>query len=159
VRARTCQFVSTIHDIEARDIPPCRVTLQIFALAFKQASSDLLTGEMVLAWVVDVFSCSDGDVWVHELGIFLDKFDPFSVFGHGNWAAPELVNCIVAGICFPLQNACVGVVRLLDLANNNRLEFPTRGLQVEVSLGKIVSYVSYGVEGRWSYLMQIVLLV
>ncbi len=110
MKARTCHTVSAINGNRTYYIPSCCVALEILALALEQASSNLLTGKMVLAWVMNMFRCPDRDLGIHELGIPLNKADPLAIFGHSDRTGPEIVDCIVAGICFPLEDTGIGVV-------------------------------------------------
>ena len=66
--------------------------------------------------------------------VALDESAPFEVAWHSNWAIAELLDCVVLFIGIALHNAGQGVVGLLDFTDNDRFEFTTRVLKVEVGL-------------------------
>jgi hypothetical protein len=64
----------------------------------------------------------------------LNKGRPLVILKHGDRAEAELVDSTICSIRLPLENPGVCIVRLLDLANDDGLQFPTRVLEVEICL-------------------------
>lgn len=61
---------------------------------------------------------------------------PLLVPGHGNGATAQLLDCVVHFIRVSLHDAGKRIVRFLDFANYNRLEFASRVLEVQVGLAR-----------------------
>jgi len=89
---------------------------------------------MIPTGIVDELGRPHRYLRVHKAVISLDKGIPFCVLRHDDWADPQLLDCSICRISLSFKNACVCVVRLLDFANNDRLELSPRVLQVKVGL-------------------------
>ncbi|RBQ70685.1 hypothetical protein VDGD_21507 [Verticillium dahliae] len=119
-------------------IPASCIALQVLALALQKACADLLAGEVILTGVVDLVGRPHRNLRVDKVVVLLDKVSPLGVLGHGNGADAELVDGVVRGVRLALENAGIGVVRLLDLADDDGLKLPAGRLQVEVRLVQVV---------------------
>jgi hypothetical protein len=89
---------------------------------------------MILAWKRDIVNISQRYTRVHHLVSFGNKSVPFVVVRHRNWAYAKLL-CSVEGLVrFPFENTGIGIVSLLDLADNNGLEFTAGVFKVQIGL-------------------------
>lgn len=92
---------------------------------------------MILARVLETLHAAQRESRIDESRIVLDKDRPFMIPGHGQRSITKTVDGIVGVLGFTSQNAGQGVVRLLDLADYNRLQFPSRAFEVKVCLDSI----------------------
>lgn len=99
-----------------------------------------------------------GQLRIHKLVIALDEARPLVILGHGNRSDTEVFDRTVRCVGFALQNAGVGIVRLLDLAYDNRLQLAARGFEIKICLADVS--MNHGKEdmGR-HYLVQVVLFI
>lgn len=118
-------------------IPSGCVALEIFALALKKSSPDLLAGIVVPPRILDLLRRPHWQLGVHELRVSLDKADPFIVLGHRDRPCSQLINSVVSRVGFSLEDASVGIVGLLDLAYNNRFQLPTGRFEVQICLRNV----------------------
>lgn len=139
-------------------LPGC-VTLEILRLTLEKPGPNFLAREMITSWIVDVLGGSYWNVGIHELVVLFDEIGPFVVLWHGNRTSAKFVDGIVCSVCVSLQNARIRIVRLLDLANDDRLQFSTRVLKVQVCLIMVSQTPSPCHRCDNLYLVQIVLLV
>jgi hypothetical protein len=116
------------------DLPACRVTLEVLALALQESGSNFLCRKVVLAWIMNLLWGSQRDARVNELIIVGYEVNPFLVLGHGDGPVTELLNDAVSVIRLTLQNTGVGIVGLLDLTDDNGFELSARALEVEICL-------------------------
>ena len=65
------------------------------------------------------------------------KSAPLEIARHSDWATAKSLDRVVLLIGIALQNAGKGVVGLLDFTDDDRLQFATRVLEVEVGLGML----------------------
>ena len=112
---------------------------------------------MVPSGVLDLVGRPHRHFRVDKLGISLDEANPLVILGHGDGAGAELVNGIVSGVGLPFQDAGISIVRLLDLAHDDRFEFAAGCLEVQIRLD-VVSMMQWsssedGGRGWSSYLM------
>jgi hypothetical protein len=63
-----------------------------------------------------------------------DECIPFMIFCHHQRSFSKSVGSFEGLVRFTLKDTCIGGICLLDLANNDRLQFATRRLEVEVCL-------------------------
>jgi len=115
--------------------PSRGITLEIFALALKHSSANLRGGGVLLAWITNVVDSTQRQSRVDKVRITLDEAGPLVVLGYGNRTASELLDSIIGVVTLTSENTCKSVVRLLNLADDDRLELATRGFEVEVCLG------------------------
>lgn len=123
------QLVGSAHYNQSHmvlgDSPASCVTPEILALAFQEASSYFLASIVIPAGVVDEIGRADLDVRIDELVILLHEGGPFMILRHSDRTNTEFLDSGVGGIGFPLKDTCVGIIRLLYLADNDRLQFAT----------------------------------
>lgn len=74
---------------------------------------------MVTSRIMDELGRPYGDLRVHKLVIALNKVRPLVILGHGNRSDTEVLNSAVRRVGLALQDAGVGIVRLLNLAYDN----------------------------------------
>jgi hypothetical protein len=84
--------------------------------------------------IVDVVGRPDRDIRVNKLLVSRDKVCPFMVLGHGDGSGAEALDSTIRHIRFTLQDTSIGIVRLLNLARNDRLQLPAGRFEVEVGL-------------------------
>jgi hypothetical protein len=112
---------------------------------------------IIPAGIINVLGKSDRKFGVDEVLIILNKLVPLMVFWHCNRSSPQLLNCIVSPICLPSEDASIGIIGLLDLANNDGLEFSSRRFKIQIGLAIISNNLRDILVV--TYLMKIVLLV
>ena len=106
---------------------------------------------MVFARVADVLHVPNRDPWVHKVVTLCNEMVPFMVLGHRHWARPKLIYSIIRRVCFPFEDAGVGIVSFLDLANDNGLELAAGVLKVQVCLEPFL--VQYWIQpSQWAKL-------
>lgn len=89
---------------------------------------------MVLARIMDLFRGSEGHGRVYHALFLRDEMIPFLILRHRDGTVAQVTNHVESILSFALENAGVGVVRLLNFANNNGLKFTTGTLKVQVGL-------------------------
>lgn len=89
---------------------------------------------MIATWIMDHVKPANRNSRIDKVFICLNEGVPFVVFRHGDWARPEVLDSIVCFISFALQNTGVIAVSLLNLSDDNSLQFSSRGLKIEVRL-------------------------
>lgn len=89
---------------------------------------------MVFPWVFNVFQSAQRHVRVDEVWIALDKSDPLVVPGHGNRTGTKLLDSRVYFVRIAFQDASERIIGFLDFANDNRLQFAPRVLEIEIGL-------------------------
>lgn len=116
---------------ELRGILPARsVALEVLALALQHTGSNLGRGRVVLARVGNALHISERDSRVDQLVRVGDKCIPFVILGHRNRAGPQFIHSIVRLVGLTLEDTSVRIIRFLDLAYYNRLEFTPGIFQV-----------------------------
>jgi hypothetical protein len=93
---------------------------------------------VVSAGVGDILDATQRHVRCDEMRVVADESRPFLVLGHGDWATAKALDSPIGVIAFTLENARESIVGLLDLTHDDRLEFASGGLEVEVSLAMSV---------------------
>lgn len=91
---------------------------------------------MVLARVVNLVGGTQRHSGIDDLILMSDEVDPFLVLGHSNGTFTELAHEVHCVLGLSLENASVGIVGLLDLADDNGLQLPARAFKVEVGLAE-----------------------
>jgi hypothetical protein len=119
------------------DSPSSRVALQVLGLALQQPCPDLLAGVMVTPRVVDELGRPYGELRIHKLVVAPDEARPLVVLGHGNRPDTEVLDSIIGCVGFALQDSGVGIVRLLNLPDDDRLQLAARGFKVKVCLADV----------------------
>lgn len=117
-----------------KDVPSGGVALQVFALPLEQAGPDLLGRVVILSGVVDLLRGALGDVRIDQPVVLNDEVGPLVILGHGDGPDTQLVDGRVGRVGLPLENTGVGIVGLLDLADDDGLELSTRAFQITVCL-------------------------
>ena len=102
-------------------VPAGCVALEVLALPFQKASTNLLDSQVVLAGIVDLLGRTERNAGIDNLVLVGDKVNPFLVLGHGNGAVAKLANEAKGIFSLALQDAGIGIVCLLNLADNNGL--------------------------------------
>lgn len=74
---------------------------------------------MIPSGVLDLIRGPHWHFGIDKLGISLDEADPLIILRHRDGTSAKLVNGVVSGVGFPFQDACIGVVRLLDFADDD----------------------------------------
>ena len=59
------------------------------------------------------------EIRIDEMFVAADKCIPFMVFGHRNRPIAQLLHALVCFIGFPLKDASIGVISLLDFSDND----------------------------------------
>ena len=94
---------------------------------------------------------------IHEVLVVTDKSIPLGVLRHHNGPGAEAFDRLVRFVGLALENACVGIVGFLNLADHDRLELSARVFQVEEGLGSLAT--NHWSEDAETYLVEIVLLI
>jgi len=115
-------------------LPPRRVALQILALPLKHTCPYFCSCRMLTARIGDVLHPTQGQCRVDEVRVRSDKLVPLVVLLHGDGTGAQCFYSSVRVVALTSEYASNGVESFLDLTNNNRLEFPTGSLEVEVGL-------------------------
>lgn len=89
---------------------------------------------MLLAGIVNLIGRAKRDGRINNLVLVGDEVNPFLVLGHGNGTVAQLADEAKRIFSFALQDAGVGVVRLLDFADDNGLKLAAGALEVEIGL-------------------------
>ncbi len=137
-------------------IPTGCVALEILALPLQKTSANLLGSEMLLAGIMDLLGRAERNGRINNLVFVGDEVNPFLVLGHGNGAVAEFADKAQSIVSFALQDTSVGVVCLLDFANDNGFELAAGALEVEIGLqGLLVrkENVSWLAETDWGGLL------
>jgi len=142
---RTCWLLVGFKTESLRNIPSRSVALQVFALPFEHTGADLSSSWMMLARVLDILESAQRHVGVDKVRVALHELGPLMIARHGNGPAAKLLDSGVHLIGVALQDARKRVVRLLDLAHDNRLELASRVLKVEIRLLVLVRFELFGV--------------
>ena len=116
--------------------PSSSVALQVFALALQQPCPDLLAGIMVSTRIMDELGRPDREIGVDKLVVALDEARPLMILRHGHRSGTQFLDGVIRGVGLALQYAGVGVVRLLDLPDDNGFQLASRGLEIKVRLGQ-----------------------
>ncbi|PNY29179.1 hypothetical protein TCAP_00901 [Tolypocladium capitatum] len=127
-------------------IPASCVALEVLALALQQTGTDLLGSNVILAGIVDLLRRPHRNRRINNLVVVGHEMYPFLVLGHGDGAVAELLDDPVGVVGLALQDAGVGIVRLLNLANDNRLQLAAGALEVEVRLVEVVLLVNLALD-------------
>jgi hypothetical protein len=98
---------------------------------------------VISARVGDVLNATKRHVRRNEVRVGADKRRPLLVLGHGDWATAKGLNCLVRIVALALEDSSKSVVSFLDFADDNRLELTAGGLQVEISLVKLVDVLEF----------------
>ena len=142
-----------------QDVPARTVGFEVLALALKHACTDLGSGRVVSARVGNVLDATKRHIGRNEMRVVGNERRPLLVFGHGDGAAAQTLNCLVSIITLALEDASKCVVSLLDLANNNRLELATGGFEVEVGLITLVNVHVLSQYSMATHSVKVVLLI
>ncbi len=102
-------------------LPARGVALEVFALALQQTGTDLLSSHMVLAWIVNLLGCPHGNGRIDNLVVVRHKVYPLLVLGHRDGPVTQLLDDGICVVGFALEDASIGVVGLLNFADNNGL--------------------------------------
>jgi hypothetical protein len=103
------------------DLPSGRVALQVLALPLQHASSNLSSGWVMLAGVLNVFQLAQRHIWVDKVRVAFNELGPLEIPGHCNRTAAKPFYGRICLICVALQDAGERIVCLLYFTNNNRL--------------------------------------
>ncbi|PNY29181.1 hypothetical protein TCAP_00901 [Tolypocladium capitatum] len=122
------------------------MALEVLALALQQTGTDLLGSNVILAGIVDLLRRPHRNRRINNLVVVGHEMYPFLVLGHGDGAVAELLDDPVGVVGLALQDAGVGIVRLLNLANDNRLQLAAGALEVEVRLVEVVLLVNLALD-------------
>lgn len=85
---------------------------------------------MVFTRVLYLLQVSHWEVGVNEMGVTVHEMVPFNIPGHSDRAISELLDSRVNLVGVTFQDCCQSIVCFLDLANDDRLQLPTRVLKV-----------------------------
>ena len=113
---------------------------------------------MVFAGIGNVFDATQRHVRRDEMRVVGNESRPLLILGHGDGTAAEAFDSFVCIVAFALENARESVVRLLNLADDDRLQLATGSLEVEVGLVMLVIIMRME-EAGVNYPVKIVLLV
>lgn len=114
---------------------------------------------MVLARVVNLVRRTQRHGGIDNLILVGDEVNPFLIFGHGNRTLAQFTDNIHGVFGLSLKNTGIGVVRFLNLADDNRLKLSSRALKVQVGLTKGLDVCALIETKAQTYLVKIVLLV
>jgi hypothetical protein len=119
------------------NVPPRCIIFEVLAFPLQHPAPNFGCSWMILSWVTDVFKRSEWNPWVDHMIIVGHKNIPFMIFRHHERSFAESVSCFQCLVCFALENACVCCVCFLNFTNNDRLQFTTRGLKIEICLRSV----------------------